>query len=100
LALADLEEAADYIARRSPRQASLLVRRAFRATDRLEDFPRSGRIVPEAGVDAIREVIVDAYRIVYAIEGSDVLVTLVHHTARPLLASDLPPSTGGGSGGA
>jgi plasmid stabilization system protein ParE len=93
-ALADLEAAADYIARDSPRQASLFVRRAFQATDRLETFPRSGRIVPEAGFDTIREILIAGYRIVYVISGSEILVSLVHHAARPLSADDLPAEGG------
>lgn len=89
-ALAELDASAEYIARDSPRQASLFVQRAFRATDRLEDLPRLGRIVPEIGEEAVRELILRPYRIVYILRGSDVLIALVHHAARPLSIADLP----------
>jgi plasmid stabilization system protein ParE len=89
-ALADLEAAAEYVARDSPRQASLLVQRAFRATDRLAALPRMGRIVPEIGEETIRELILRPYRIVYVLSGPDILIALVHHAARPLTVADLP----------
>jgi toxin ParE1/3/4 len=60
-ALADLEAIAAYIARDSPRQASLFVQRAFRAADRLEAFPQLSRIVPEIGEDTVRELILHPY---------------------------------------
>ena len=89
-ALTDLEAIADYIARDSPRQASLFVQRAFRAADRLEVFPQLGRIVPEIGESSVRELMLRPYRIVYVLRETDALVVLVHHAARPLGAADLP----------
>ncbi len=61
----DLESIRSYIAHDSPRYAELMVRRLVAAVDRLEDFPESGRIVPERNVEDIREVIVGSYRVVY-----------------------------------
>jgi plasmid stabilization system protein ParE len=87
-ALADLETIAEYIARDSLRQASLLVQRAFLSTDRLDAFPQLGRIVPEIGDESVRELIVRPYRIVHVLRGSDDLV--VYHSTRPLGAADLP----------
>lgn len=89
-ALADLEAIADYIARDAPRQASLFVQRAFRETDRLDVFPRLGRIVPEIGEESVREIVLRPYRIVYVLHGSDALIVLVHHAAQPLDATNLP----------
>lgn len=37
----------------------------------LEQFPRMGRIVPEIGDDAIREVLYRNYRIVYVVDRDD-----------------------------
>ena len=87
-ALADLERICDYIARDSPRQASLLVQRAFAATDRLSDFPRPGRVVPECGNDTIRELLLQPYGIVYILTEGEVLIVMVQHSAVPL--PDLP----------
>jgi len=89
-ALTELEAAADYIARDTPRQANLLVRRAFRATDQLAAFPQQGRVVPEIGDESVRELILNPYRIVYVLRGPEVEVILVHHSARPLRTEDLP----------
>ena len=36
------------------------------SVDRLELFPRSGRMVPEIGDEAIREVLYRGYRIMHA----------------------------------
>jgi plasmid stabilization system protein ParE len=41
------------------------VHRLVAAVERLEAFPQSGRVVPERNDEAIREVIVRPYRIVY-----------------------------------
>lgn len=38
---------------------------------RLEQFPRMGRIVPEIGDEAIREVLYRNYRIVYVVDRED-----------------------------
>src|SRR5688572_20498547 len=55
-ALDDLESVCLFIARDAPRYAELFAVRVFHATERLEQFPQSGRIVPEAGRDDIREI--------------------------------------------
>jgi plasmid stabilization system protein ParE len=46
-ALSDLESIRDYIAHDSPQYAELVLRRLVAAVDRLETFPKSGRVVPE-----------------------------------------------------
>jgi toxin ParE1/3/4 len=46
-ALDDIESIAEYIAKDSVEMASLFVSRLFYATDRLQEFPFSGRIIPE-----------------------------------------------------
>lgn len=50
----------------------------------LEDFPKSGRIVPEFDSDVIRELIEGNYRIVYKINSNHIGVVRVHHSARIL----------------
>jgi plasmid stabilization system protein ParE len=63
-ALDDVEAIREFIARDSPYYAKLTVERIMSSVDRLEHFPRSGRIVPERGQQTIREVLVGNYRIV------------------------------------
>ena len=71
----DLEEIHAYIARHSPRYAALTVGRLVEAAERVAQFPESGRVVPELGDPAVREVIHGAYRVVYEL-GGDVLTVL------------------------
>lgn len=56
-ALEDLEAICLFIARDALRYAELFADQVFKATDRLEDFPLSGRVVPEIGREDIREII-------------------------------------------
>ena len=68
VAAADLDDIYDYVARDVPYYAELFVDRLVAATDKLEDHPRIGRRVPEAGHrDDVREIIVQGYRIIYRI---------------------------------
>ena len=81
-ALRDIESIREYIARDSPRYADLVVGRIIAAVDRLEAFPDSGRIVPERGDPAIREVIVRPYRVVYRRRSAEVEIVTVFRASR------------------
>ena len=81
-ALDDIGAIAEYIAKDSPEAASLFVRRLMEATDRLQEFPLSGRTIPEIHEPDCREVIYGAYRIMYRLEGDEVWITGVVHGAR------------------
>jgi len=83
-ALDDLDTICQFIARDAPRYAELFAARVFRATERLERFPRSSRAVPELGRPEIREVIVHGYRIIYRLFPDEVAILTVHHGARLL----------------
>jgi len=89
-ALDDLDAICLFIARDAPRYAELFAERVFRATDRLAQFPRLGRVVPEIGRDDIREVIVQSYRIIYRALPDEVEILTIHHGAR-LLERFEPP---------
>jgi plasmid stabilization system protein ParE len=52
------------------------------ATDRLARFPESGRIIPEIGDAACREVVVTPYRIMHRLETDQVWITGIVHGAR------------------
>lgn len=84
LALDDLDEIARYIERDSPFYAREFIERIFDTTDRLAIFPHSGRLVPEADDNQIREVIVQGYRVMYDIEADRVLVLAIMHGSRDL----------------
>lgn len=91
-ALDDLEAICLFIARDAPQVAAIFADRVFRATDRLTDHPRSGRIVSELEIENIREIILGNYRLIYRIEEDEVQIVTVHHGARLLDANKI---TGG-----
>lgn len=59
-----------------------MVRRVVAAVERLEEFPDSGRIVPELGLQHIREVIVGPYRVVYRRKSAEVEIATVFRASR------------------
>jgi len=83
-AIDDLDAICLFIARDSPQMASIFAERAFRAMDRVENYPRLGRVVPELGIEDIREIILGSYRLIYRIRLDEIQVVTVHHGARLL----------------
>ncbi len=81
-ALEDVNSIAEYIARDSVDRAALFAVRLIEATDRLEDFPLSGRIIPEIGEPSCREIIHGNYRIMYRLVNNDVWITGIVHGSR------------------
>jgi toxin ParE1/3/4 len=63
--LRDLRAIHEYIAKDSEQYADLTVVRIFAAVERLQQFPHSGRMVPERDEPEIREMIVGRFRVVY-----------------------------------
>jgi toxin ParE1/3/4 len=85
LAIERAYEAAVYIAQDRPEAALSWLDGLFASTDRLERFPQSGRIVPEIGLPEFREIVFrKAYRVVYRIEGSSVVILTVRNFAQEL----------------
>jgi plasmid stabilization system protein ParE len=85
----DLEAIAEFIAADSAHYAELFVIDVLRAVERLADFPRSGRMVPELGKASIREIILGNYRIVFRHRKNVVEILMVFHGARLLDPSRL-----------
>ncbi len=56
-AIEDLRNLHGYIARDSEIYANSFVQRIILAVDKLTDFPRLGRVVPEADEEMIRELL-------------------------------------------
>ena len=83
-ALHDLESIAEYITLDKPSAASLLIQKVFSSTDRLEQFPESGRKPPEFKKSRYREVIVDPCRIFYRIEKENIYILYVMRSERQL----------------
>jgi toxin ParE1/3/4 len=84
-AISDLESARDYIARTSPHYGNVVAARLVEAMDRVADFPKSGRVVPELHQEDTREVIHGLYRIVYRLLDEDRVaeVLTVFRASRP-----------------
>lgn len=83
-ALNDLEAIGDFIARDAPSFAQVFVNRVFQSVERLEQFPHSGRVVPEIAQEDIREIIFGNYRIVYIVSNDEVSILTVFHSSRQL----------------
>jgi toxin ParE1/3/4 len=84
-ALDDIEAIAGYISRDSASYAGAVVRRIINSTRNLENFPFTGRIVPEFGSEVIREVFAYSYRVIYRVGDETVTVAAVIHGRRELL---------------
>ncbi len=83
-ALQELDAIAGYIALDNPDAASRLVQEVFDKTERLEDFPQSGRTPPELPDSVYREVLVPPCRIFYRVDGTRVFVLYVMRDERQL----------------
>jgi toxin ParE1/3/4 len=83
-ALHELDAIAEYIALDNPAAARRLVSNIFDATERLEQFPQSGRIPPELPNSVYREVVVPPCRVFYREDESRVLVLYVMRDERQL----------------
>jgi toxin ParE1/3/4 len=83
LALSDIENIAEFIAKDSEIYAKIQVERFFEETEILMSFPLSGRIVPELKDKNIREIVFGSYRIIYRIFSKEhVDIITIHHSSR------------------
>jgi addiction module RelE/StbE family toxin len=79
----DLKEIYDFISKDSLYYASETVDKIINLAEKLEDFPLSGRMVPEVQNELIREIILGNYRIIYLYAKSIKILT-IYHTSRLL----------------
>lgn len=90
LAIERAYDIAAHIAGDKPDAALRWLDGLFKVTDRLEMFPRSGRVVPEIGLPDFREVIYrQAYRVIYRLEKSRVSILTVRNLAERLNLGDV-----------
>jgi plasmid stabilization system protein ParE len=87
-ALRDVEALAEYIARDSEAYARTVVQRIFGVGYRLQQFPFSGRVVPEFRAPTIREFLVYSYRVIYHASASTATVIAVIHGRQDLSGAD------------
>jgi len=84
LAIDDLKSIHSYISTESKVYANRLVEKIIARVQQIENFPESGKIVPEFGQKSIRELIEGNYRIVYKISSDHIGIARIHHSARLL----------------
>lgn len=84
LAISRLSEVANYIALDNPVAAERWVEKVFALVEKLSDFPERGRMVPEVGNKAIREIISGNYRIIYRLEDREVSILTLRHVKQVL----------------
>ena len=83
-ALEDLRSIHDFIGRDSPTFASLIVEKVILAIEQLTEYPDLGRIVPEWGDSAIREIILRPYRLIYRRNPEMVEILTIFQSSRHL----------------
>ncbi len=83
-AVSDLEGIKEYIERDSEYYAALFVEKIINAVEILKQFPRIGRMVPEAKNKIIREILFRNYRIIYRMETNRILILAVIQGNRDL----------------
>jgi toxin ParE1/3/4 len=86
-AMEDLADINAFLSQNSEKYADFVTSAIFSITEQLQEFPYSGRIVPEMRIDIIREVVVAKYRIVYQIVSNDKInILTVRHSSKPFSA--------------
>ncbi|MDZ4699735.1 MAG: type II toxin-antitoxin system RelE/ParE family toxin [Rhodothermales bacterium] len=80
----DLEVLSDQYRDASPSFAERFEEQMLESTRRLQAFPRSGRMIPEAEDEELREVIYREYRIMYHFDetAQEVLILTILHSSR------------------
>ncbi|MDD3519390.1 MAG: type II toxin-antitoxin system RelE/ParE family toxin [Chromatiales bacterium] len=91
LARDDLDDLVRHISRDSAFYARRFGEKVVLATRRLKEFPESGRMIPEAEDPALREIIVQGYRVMYRLETERVLVLALMHGSRDVAGQEKKP---------
>lgn len=89
--LDDLKAIRDYIAKDSETYAASFIESILSAVEQLGEFPHMGRIVPEANVSDVREVIFGSYRIIYRVHQDTILILAVIHGYRDISGMSVKP---------
>lgn len=82
LALDDLKNIYDYISKDSIIYANRVIEKIILRIDQLENFPKSGRVVPELNNNSIRELIQNNYRIIYKVTTQEIFIVSIHHSSK------------------
>jgi len=88
-ALAQLRHIHDYIAQDSPLYAKRVTEALVSKTIGLDKLPHLGRTVPELSDEAVRELSLYSYRILYEIKTTHIEVLAVIHKRRDLQPDEI-----------
>lgn len=81
----------DYISQNSPLYARRVSEALVQKTIGLDELPRKGRMAPELNEDAVRELGLYSYRILYEIKTDNLIEVLaVIHKRRHVEPEDIP----------
>ncbi len=84
-AVSDLENILGYYREQgAPETGKKLVAEIIGQTERLSLYPKSGRIVPEFGMEQLREIIHPPFRIVYRHEKNKIRIVRIWRSERQL----------------
>jgi toxin ParE1/3/4 len=86
-AVSDLDAIYEFIANDSEYYASSFVEELIQQPEKLIEFPKMGRMVPEYNRKDIRELFFQSYRIIYQISENRILILTVIHGKRDLLST-------------
>lgn len=88
----DIRDLKAYIAKDSPYYARRFTERIIASVEKLEEFPKIGRPVPEAeGREEVRELIYQGYRIIYLTQPGKIFIVTVIHGSRNLAGEEVKP---------
>ena len=89
LSIERITEIAKFIAEDKPGAADKWIDSIFSTTEKLIEFPQSGRMVPELDHEEIREITHGNYRIIYQISSENIEILTVRHGRQLLSETDL-----------
>ena len=75
-------EAVDYIAKDRPEAAARWLEALLERVGTLARFARRGRVVPEIGSPAYREILHAPYRVIYRVDATRVVILTLRHGRR------------------
>jgi toxin ParE1/3/4 len=90
-AISDLEHIRNFIGKDSEYYASRFIGKIIKAVERLVDYPKIGRRVPEAEGENVRELIFQNYRIMYFLKNGHILILAIIHGARQMFPKKPKP---------
>jgi len=89
LAVEQVQDIAIYIALDKPSVAEQWADKIFNSVNRLKEFPKSGRVVPEINRSEIREIVQGNYRVIYKIKKQEIMVLIVKSYRQKLRSEEI-----------